>query len=50
MPNDNSDDQRRVCSPLEGIKNGCDKLIMGRSLMKGDIKENLGQVLASLKI
>jgi len=49
MPNDNNDDQKRACSPLDGIKNGCDKLIMGRSLMKGNIEENLNQVSASLK-
>ena len=31
MPNDNSDDQQRVCTPLESLKNGSDKIIMGRS-------------------
>ena len=50
MPNDNSDDQQRVCTPLESIKNGSDKIIMGRSLMKGNIEENLNQVVASIKI
>ena len=50
MPNDNSDDQQRVCTPLESIKNGSDKIIMGRSLIKGNIKENLNQVTASIKI
>ena len=50
MPNDNSDDQQRVCSPLESIKNGSDKIIMGRSLIKGNIEENLNQVAASIKI
>ena len=50
MPNDNSDDQQRVCTPLESIKNGSDKIIMGRSLIKGNIEENLNQVTASIKI
>jgi len=50
MPNDNSDDQQRVCSPLESIKNGSDKIIMGRSLIKGNIEKNLNQVAASIKI
>ena len=50
MPNDNSDDQQRVCTPLESIKNGSDKIIMGRSLIKGNIEENLNQVAASIKI
>ena len=49
MPNDNSDDQLRVCTPLESIKNGSDKIIMGRSLIKGNIEENLNQVTESIK-
>ena len=49
MPNDNSDDQQRVCTPLESIKNGSDKIIMGRSLIKGNIEENLNQVAESIK-
>ena len=49
MPNDNSDDQQRVCTPLESIKNGSDKIIMGRSLIKGNIEENLNQVSESIK-
>ena len=49
MPNYNSDDQQRVCTPLESIKNGSDKIIMGRSLIKGNIEENLNQVAESIK-
>ena len=49
MPNDNSDDQQRVCTPLKSIKNGSDKIIMGRSLIKGNIEENLNQVAESIK-
>ena len=50
MDNDNKDDQQRVCSPIESIKNGSDKIIMGRSLIKGNIEENLNQVTTSIKI
>ena len=50
MPDDNSDDQQRICTPLESIKNGSDKIIMGRSLIKGNIEENLNQVAASIKV
>ena len=50
MKKDNRDDQQRVCSPSESIKNGANKIIMGRSLMKGNIEENLNQVAASIKI
>ena len=47
---DNKDDQQRVCTPMESIRNGSDKIIMGRSLVKGNIEENLNQVAASIKI
>ena len=43
-------DQKRVCTPSESIKNGADKIIMGRSLMKGNIEENLKRVSESLKV
>ena len=49
MKNDNKHDQQRVCTPIESINNGSDKLIMGRSLMKGNILENINQVSSSLK-
>ncbi len=49
MSKDNKDDQQRVCTPNESIKNGSDKIIMGRSLIKGNIEENLNQVVASIK-
>ena len=50
MQNENKDDQKRVCTPMESIKNGASKIIMGRSLVKGNIEENLNQVAASIKI
>ena len=50
MNKDNKDDQQRDCTPVESIKNGSDKIIMGRSLIKGNIEENLNQVIASIKI
>ena len=50
MSGDNKDDQQRICTPIESIKNGSDKIIMGRSLIKGNIEENLNRVLTSLKI
>ena len=50
MNKDNRDDQQRICTPIESIRNGSDKIIMGRSLIKGNIEENLNQVAASIKI
>ena len=49
MNDDNKNDQKRVCTPLESIKNGSNKIIMGRSLINGDIEENLNKVFNSLK-
>jgi orotidine-5'-phosphate decarboxylase len=49
MPNDNNNDQQRICTPLQSIKNGSDKIIMGRGLIKGNIEENLNQVAESIK-
>ena len=49
MKNDNKDDQKRVCTPMESIKNGSNKIIMGRSLIKGNIEENFNKVISSLK-
>ncbi len=49
MNKDNKDDQQRICTPMESIKNGSDKIIMGRSLIKGNIEENLNQVAESIK-
>ena len=49
MKNEDKHDQQRVCTPAESINNGSDKIIMGRSLMKGDILENINKVSTSLK-
>jgi orotidine-5'-phosphate decarboxylase len=49
MHGDYKDDQQRVCTPMESIKNGSDKIIMGRSLIKGNIEDNLNLILNSLK-
>ena len=50
LHSDNKDDQQRVCTPMESIKNGSDKIIMGRSLIKGNIEENLNRISNSLKL
>ena len=50
MKTDNKDDQERICSPMDSIKNGADKIIMGRSLIKGNIEENINKVSNSIKV
>ena len=49
MKENNINDQKRVCTPAESIKNGADKIIMGRSLLKGNIEENINKVSNSIK-
>ncbi len=49
LDKDNKDDQKRICTPKESIKNGADKIIMGRSLIKGNIEENIEKVSNSIK-
>jgi len=48
--NDSNNDQKRICTPIESIKNGSNKIIMGRGLINGNIQENLNKVSHSLKI
>ena len=49
MVEDEKNDQKRVCTPIESIKNGANKIIMGRSLIKGNIEENIDKVSSSIK-
>ena len=49
MTEDGKNDQKRVCTPAESIKNGANKIIMGRSLIKGNIEENIDKVSNSIK-
>jgi len=49
MENENKNDQKRICTPAESIKNGSNKIIMGRGLINGNIIENLEKVSHSIK-
>ena len=50
MKNENVNDQQRVCTPNESLTNGSDKIIMGRSLLNGDVEKNLNRVSNSIKM
>ena len=51
MHGDDNNEQKRVVSPVESIKNGADRVIMGRSLLaSGNVEENLSKVVNSLKL
>ena len=45
----NSDDQKRIMSPKKAFKNGSDWLVIGRPIIKGNIKNNLKKLSDHLK-
>jgi len=49
MARENTNDQARVCTPNDSLLNGSDKIIMGRSLLNGDVEDNLNKVSNSIK-
>jgi orotidine-5'-phosphate decarboxylase len=49
MSSESNNDQQRVCTPNESIGNGSDKIIMGRSLINGNIEENLDKISNSIE-
>ena len=46
---DKTGDQKRVMSPKEAFKNGSTALVMGRSIIKGNIKNNISRLIRELK-
>ena len=45
---ENLNDQKRVMSPQEAFKNGATSIVMGRSLVNGNIKNNIKKLIKSL--
>ena len=49
LPGDNNDDQARVVTPFEAlIKNKVNAIVMGRSLIRGNIKNNIEKLIDHL--
>ena len=49
LKGDNAGDQKRIMSPKEAFKNGSTALVMGRSIIKGNIKNNILKLIRELK-
>ena len=49
LPGDSRGDQRRVMTPKQAFQNGATSLVMGRSLIKGNIKKNIQKLIRELK-
>ena len=45
----NINDQKRVITPKEAFKNGCDWVVIGRPITKGNIKKNIQKLIHHLK-
>ena len=46
--NSNFNDQKRVMSPKEAFENGATSIVMGRSIIKGNIRKNIQNLVKSL--
>ena len=49
LKGDSAGDQKRVMGPKEAFKNGSTALVMGRSIIKGNIKKNFSKLIKELK-
>ena len=49
LKGDSAGDQKRVIGPKEAFKNGSTALVMGRSIIKGNIKKNISKLIKELK-
>ena len=49
LKGDNFEDQKRVMTPQQAFKNGSSALVMGRSIIKGNIKKNILRLIKELK-
>ena len=48
LPGDSSNDQMRIMTPKDAFKNKVSGIVMGRSLTKGDIKNNTKRLIDHL--
>ena len=48
LPGDKLNDQKRINSPKEAFKSGATAIVIGRSITKGSIKNNLQRLIKSL--
>ena len=49
LPGDSKGDQKRIMGPKEAFRNGSTALVMGRSIIKNNIKKNIQRLIKELK-
>ena len=48
LPGDGKEDQKRIMSPKQAFQNGSTSIVIGRSITKGNIKNNIQKLIKSL--
>jgi orotidine-5'-phosphate decarboxylase len=48
LKGDSADDQKRIMTPGDAFKNGATAIVVGRSITKGNIKNNIQRLIKSL--
>ena len=48
LPGDSKGDQKRIMTPKQAFKNGATSIVIGRSITKGKIKNNIQKLIKSL--
>ena len=48
LKGDSADDQKRIMTPEDAFKNGATAIVVGRSITKGNIKNNIQRLIKSL--
>ncbi len=48
LPGDNKGDQKRVMTPKQAFQNGATAIVIGRSILKGKIKNNIQKLIKEL--
>ena len=48
LPSDSKGDQKRIMTPKKAFKNGATSIVVGRSITKGNIKNNIQKLIKSL--
>ena len=48
LPGDSKGDQKRIMTPLQAFHNGATSIVMGRSITKGNIRNNIKKLIRAL--
>ena len=48
LKGDSAGDQKRIMTPEDAFKNGATAIVVGRSVTKGNIKNNIQRLIKSL--